>query len=243
MKYSFLIAISLFASANAYSSNDVHWGYTGKQGPDHWATLSPENSACSGKNQSPIDLSRFVDADLPPIEFNYSAGAYEILNNGHTVQINYKKGSSIKLDGKTFNLLQFHFHTPSENHIMGHEYPLEAHLVHASKDGELAVVAVMFEKGDTNPTLQKVWSKMPVHKGDHFKLSEVATVKNLLPKSTDYYRFNGSLTTPPCTEGVRWIVMQQPVNASPEQIKQFAHALHGPNNRPVQQMHARTVLK
>lgn len=238
-----LVAMTLLASTSAYSATGAHWGYSGHEGPENWASLSADNYACNGKNQSPVNLTGFVESELQPIAFDYKAGGKEVLNNGHTVQVNYHKGSSIKVDGIEFNLLQFHFHAPSENHIDGKSYPLEAHLVHADKDGNLAVVAVMFEEGKQNEGLKQAWSKMPQHSGDKYELSADVNVKDILPENRDYYRFNGSLTTPPCSEGVRWLVLKQAVTASKAQIKSFKHALHEPNNRPLQAANARIILK
>lgn len=243
MKKQLLVSALLLTSVAAHAGGKVAWEYSGNKGPENWAKLSADFSACAGKNQSPIDLSGFIEADLAPIKFSYSAGGEQILNNGHTVQVNYAKGSSISIDGDTFKLLQFHFHAPSENHINGKSYPLEAHLVHADDKGNLAVVAVMFEEGAENPGLAAAWKAMPKKAGDKNALSPAIHVDTLLPSDRDYYRFNGSLTTPPCSEGVRWLVMKQPMTASAEQIKAFEHVMHHPNNRPIQAVNARPVLK
>ncbi len=238
-----LIAGLALAWGSAYAATGAHWEYSGAEGPESWARLSPDYSACSGKNQSPIDLTGFVEADLEPIEVEYQAGATEIVNNGHTVQVNFRPGSRIKVDGHTFELKQFHFHAPSENHINGRSYPMEAHLVHADDDGNLAVVAVMLEPGAANPALQSAWSLMPEKAGDEATLREAISAEDILPANRDYYRFNGSLTTPPCSEGVRWLVMKEPVSVSPEQIERFTSTLHHPNNRPIQPVNARPVLE
>ena len=238
-----LLAICTVSLIGGCATQNTHWGYSGHEGPENWATLSSDNFACSGKNQSPINLSGFIEADLSPIQFNYKAGGHEILNNGHTVQVNYEKGSSIKVDGTAFELLQFHFHTPSENHINGQSFPMEAHLVHADKNGNLAVVAVMFKQGAANGGLTKAWSSMPKHAGDKHKLPQTVSASSILPENRDYYRFNGSLTTPPCSEGVRWLVMKNAVTVSKQQIEAFSHVLHGTNNRPIQAVNARTILK
>jgi len=173
----------------------------------------------------------------------YQAGGNEMLNNGHTIQVNYGAGSGITVDGVEFALKQFHFHAPSENHIDGISYPMEAHLVHADKDGHLAVIAVMFEEGAENAALAGIWPDMPANAGDSQALASAFDVSKLLPENRDYYRFNGSLTTPPCTEGVRWLVMKTPVSASKDQVEAFTHMLHHPNNRPVQPVNARVILK
>ena len=238
-----ILGAAMLLSAPVLASGGHHWGYEGESGPAHWAQLTPEYTACAGKNQSPIDLQGFIEAELQPIEFNYKSGGHEILNNGHTVQINYKKGSSITIDNDTFNLLQFHFHAPSENMIKGISYPMEAHLVHADKDGNLAVVAVMIEEGASNPVLESAWKQLPAHAGDKAVLSAEVDVNKTLPANRDYYRFNGSLTTPPCSEGVRWFVMKDTVTASKAQIDAFKKVMHHPNNRPVQPVNARPVLQ
>jgi carbonic anhydrase len=243
IKKTLLLATTLLLSNAVTANSAAHWGYSGHQGPENWAKLSGDNFACSGKNQSPIDLTGFVESDLTPLKFSYKSGGNEVVNNGHTVQVNYQAGSVMSIDGQAFNLLQFHFHAPSENHINGHSYPLEAHLVHANKKGDLAVVAVMFEQGESNSLLKQAWSTMPNHKSEHHKLSAVVNVSDMLPKNRDYYRFNGSLTTPPCSEGVRWLVMKNAVQASKQQIDSFKKALHEPNNRPLQAINARTVLQ
>jgi len=243
MKKSMLIAFLLLASGSAYSATGAHWGYSGEEGPENWVKLSPDYSACSGKNQSPIDLASFLEADLEPIQFAYQAGGSEIVNSGHTVQVNYAPGSTIEVAGHLFELTQFHFHAPSENHVEGKSFPMEAHLVHSDKDGNLAVVAVMLEEGAPNQALEAAWAKMPEREGDKHALAEAVSADSLLPANRDYYRFNGSLTTPPCTEGVWWLVMKQPLSASKEQIARFAQVMHHPNNRPLQPVNARPVLQ
>lgn len=221
-----------------------HWGYEGEAGPQNWAKLDSKFAMCGlGKNQSPIDLTGFVEADLKPLKFAYKAGATEILNNGHTVQVDYAPGSSLTVGSRVFELKQFHFHSPSENTINGKQFPLEGHLVHADKDGNLSVVAVMFREGAANPLLMKLWEKMPSKAGDKNALSTGLSVSQILPAERDYYRFDGSLTTPPCSEGVLWLVIKKPATASKAQIEQFSKVLEHPNNRPVQPVNARAVLK
>jgi carbonic anhydrase len=235
-------AISWSAGALA----QTHWGYEGEAGPSNWSKLDPKFVMCAlGKNQSPIDISGFVEADLKPLKFKYSASAQEIaiVNNGHTIQVNYAPGSSVTVDGREFELKQFHFHSPSENKIDGKQYPLEGHLVHADKDGNLAVVAVMFQEGAPSAALTKLWEKMPTKSGDKNALPAGMSVAQLLPAERDYYRFDGSLTTPPCSEGVRWLVLKKVATASKAQIDLFAKTVGHPNNRPLNPVNARTVLK
>ncbi len=240
---SILIGWVLFTSGTAFAADTAHWTYSGEGGPENWAKLSPEFGACTGKNQSPINLTGFIEAELKQIKVSYQAGGNEILNNGHTVQVNYAAGSGISVDGIQFDLKQFHFHAPSENHVNGKSFPMEAHLVHADKDGNLAVVALMFKEGAENKALAKIWPLIPKNAGEKTALPSPFDAAKLLPPSKDYYRFNGSLTTPPCTEGVRWLVMKTPVSASQAQVKAFSHVMHHPNNRPVQPVNARPVLQ
>jgi carbonic anhydrase len=229
----------------AHAEEKLHWSYNNDNtGPDHWGELDPKSATCAtGKNQSPVNISNTIEGDLPAIEFNYKPGGELILNNGHTIQVNYKPGSTITVSGHTFELKQFHFHAPSENTIESKSYPLEGHLVHADKDGNLAVVAIMFEEGAKNAELEKAWGQMPEHADDRNKLFIEVDADKLLPTNRDYYRFTGSLTTPPCSEGVWWLVMKNGVTASKPQIEKFMHTLHHPNNRPVQPANARMIVK
>lgn len=238
-----IIAAGLLLAA-VQPAHAAHWGYTGDEGPEHWGQLSPEFATCAtGKNQSPVDLHGFIESELEPIDFHYQVGGDEVLNNGHTIQVHQAAGSTISLNGHDYELKQFHFHAPSENRIDGHAYPMEGHLVHADADGNLAVVAVMFQEGATNPALEHAWARMPAHAGESQALPAAVDVQGLLPANRDYYRYNGSLTTPPCSEGVVWLVMKHPVTASKAQIEEFAHAMHHPNNRPLQALNARPVLQ
>ncbi|MGI6655386.1 MAG: carbonic anhydrase [Desulfobulbus sp.] len=238
-----LTCAALYIASVAHAGEGVQWGYTGDISPEHWATLSPEFAACSGKNQSPINLTNFIEAELAPLTFAYQPGGNEIVNNGHSIQVNYAPGSSLSINGKTFELKQFHFHAPSENHIDGKSYPFENHLVHMDKDGNIAVVAVLYTEGEKNEALGEFWPQMPKKPGDPQKLTKKVDATALLPAQKDYYLFNGSLTTPPCTEGVLWIVFKEPVAIAPQQVKEFADIMTHPNNRPVQPVNARPVLK
>ena len=243
MKTTMFAASVLVLFGFAHAGDQPHWSYSGTDGPEHWAKLSPQYGACSGKNQAPINLTGFIEAKLEPIAFSYRAGGDEILNNGHTVQVSYAAGSSIAVDGHVFHLKQFHFHAPSENRVNGVSFPMEAHLVHADKDGNLAVVAILFRRGEANEALAEAWAKMPQRNGDRHAFPSHINAAGLLPTDRAYYRFNGSLTTPPCTEGVLWLVMKHPVPASQQQIEKFAGTMEQPNNRPIQPRNARAVLR
>ena len=238
------VALALLSSLSMAKGSDAHWGYTGHDNPANWGELSPKYKMCSmGKNQSPINVTTSLDADLEVLRPKYGSNSKEILNNGHTIQVNVEAGSTLKVDGITFELKQFHFHTPSENHIDGKSFPLEAHFVHLDKEGNIAVLAVMFEEGEENKALSYVWEKMPkgVDTKSALKLSGISEA--LLPKNKDYYRFNGSLTTPPCSEGVRWLVLKTPVSISKAQVEAFLHIVRHPNNRPIQATNARVIVK
>lgn len=242
------VAAALLSSTLLASGHGTHWGYTGHEGPENWGNLSADYSLCkSGKSQSPINISSNVtveSGELEKIGFDYSTGISSVINNGHTIQVNFDTGSSISVDGIKFPLIQFHFHTPSENQIDGKNFPLEGHFVHVTKDASLAVVALMFEDGVENPFIKKVWAKMPHKAGGKEALSISASEVNaLLPQNKDYYRFSGSLTTPPCSEGVRWLVLKNYTTISKGQTKEFLELFHHANNRPVQGINARKVMK
>lgn len=220
-----------------------HWGYSGDTGPKYWGDLKDEYFMCKeGKNQSPIDLKRFVDADLEKLNIRYAGNAVSIINNGHTIKVNTNQGNKLIIDGITFTLKQFHFHTPSEHTFDGKHYPMEAHFVHADEDGNLAVIALFFKEGKENRGLKKVLYQLPKVKGQVSLLAEMFNPGDLFPRKLDYYRFNGSLTTPPCSEGVRWIVIKTPAQASKEQIDTLRKIM-GKNNRPVQPLNARVILE
>lgn len=242
---SFSVIFTLNGFANEKHSKNTHWGYEGKTSPKHWGKLKEEFALCSsGKKQSPINIIATDDKNIPPLDFSYKTNSSSVINNGHTVQINIKNGSNVIIDHTKYELKQFHFHTPSENNINGKSYPLEAHFVHATKDGKLAVVAVMFKYGKSNPIIDKIWSKFPLklHKKISLKLSS-NDIKSLLPKNKEYYKFMGSLTAPPCSEQVKWNVFKTPLTISKKQVKKFFDILGHSNNRPLQDTNNRTILK
>ena len=226
-------------------THKAHWGYTGEVSPSHWGSLNEKFSMCSkGNMQSPINIVASKDINLDALGFNYNTKSTNVINNGHTVQVNIQKGSSVLIDGKSYELKQFHFHTPSENNINGKSYPLEAHFVHASKDGELAVVAVMFKYGKSNPIIEKIWSKFPL-KLNHSENLELSAndINGILPTDKDYYKFMGSLTTPPCSQNVKWNVFKTTVTISKEQVKKFFDIFEHTNNRPLQKTNNRVIIK
>ena len=221
----------------------VKWGYEGKTGPSRWAKLSKDYRLCGiGETQSPIDISQISGASVEPIAFDYNLTPLEIVHNGHTVQVNYRPGSGITVDGKRYELLQFHFHSPSEHSVAGRQAAMEVHFVHQSADGELAVVGALIEVGEENMALREPWAIMPKKAGKP-RLEERALIndRDLLPRDTGYYRYMGSLTTPPCSEGVNWYLLTQPISASMEQVRKFTAAVDA-NNRPTQAINNRLVL-
>jgi carbonic anhydrase len=232
----------LAAGTAAMAAGPHHWGYAGEGAPGNWGKLDPAFATCAtGKEQSPIDLAKSTKAERGAAQFDYKDGTAEIVNNGHTVQVNYQPGSAITVDGRAYELKQFHFHAPSENTINGKHFPMEVHLVHQDKDGKLAVVAVMFTEAAANPMLASLSPGLPEKEGQKRALAPL-NADGLLPKDRHYYRFPGSLTTPPCSEGVSWLVVTQAVPASKAQIAAFAKAIGHPNNRPVQPLNARQVV-
>jgi len=232
------------ASNVSLATEQSQWGYSGHNGPEHWGKLAADFATCTkGMNQSPINLTGMVKGDLPTLNIQYQPGGEGVLNNGHTIEVVYGVGSSMNVKNNQFELKQFHFHSPSENQIEGQSFPMELHFVNADEEGHLAVIAVMFKEGAYNPELAKVWQSMPKQVGQEKTLSALVNINQLLPKQHEYYRFNGSLTTPPCTEGVKWFVMKTPITASKAQIAQFVKTIPGGNNRPVQSVNARMILQ
>ena len=227
------------------AAGDV-WDYTGDNGAAHWGELSSDFALCSsGVNQSPINIvtESVIEADLPPLILNFHINKINMVNNGHTIQANIKGNNTFTNDDGTFNLIQFHFHSPSEHTIDSKSFPLEVHFVHADQDGRLAVIGVMFEAGESNPELAKMWADMPTANHSKSLLIEALTKVKLLPKEKSYYRLNGSLTTPPCTEGVRWFILKDTIEASQEQIDKFHDVIGTDTNRPTQPINARVILQ
>jgi len=236
-------AIAAFQPALAAEEKGAapHWGYAGHAGADKWGDLQSDYATCKlGKEQSPIDIRGAQKADLPAIGFAYTPSPAEVVNNGHTVQVNLKGGGNATLPTGGYQLLQFHFHTPSEEKIAGQVYPLVAHLVHRNAEGKLAVVAVLFKEGRENAALASVFAAMPAKAEQSAPLKADFNVSDLLPKEQGYYAFVGSLTTPPCSEGVRWQVLKQPVEISKAQLAAF-RKLYPMNARPVQPLGSRVV--
>ena len=234
-------AAAAFAAGFAVAAEAPHFKYSGEHGPSHWGELDQAFATCkTGKAQSPIDIRGTAKAPLPPIGFHYATGPAEVTNNGHSIQVNLAAGGTIDLASGTYKVVQFHFHAPSEEKIDGHAYAMVAHLVHSDDAGKLAVVAVLFKEGKANPTLAKVFAAMPAEEGGKAALEGGVNPADLLPARHDYYAYVGSLTTPPCSEGVQWQVLKQPVEISKQQLAAF-RKLYPMNARPVQPLNGRKV--
>jgi carbonic anhydrase len=221
------------------------WSYEGANGPEHWGDLDPEYAACNiGKEQSPIDIRNARKAQLPAIRFEYKSGPLKIINNGYTaVRVNYAPGNGnfLFVGDQRYELTQFHFHHPSEEYIRGKPYEMVAHLMHQSSDGKVAGVAVLLQAGRANAIVQQLWEHMPKTPGKEEVIAGVeVSPAGLLPRDTSYYTYMGSLTAPPCTEGVTWFVLKTPMDISAEEISAFA-ALYPHDVRPLQPLNGRVV--
>jgi carbonic anhydrase len=243
-------ALKLFAglvlcplcSSKGRSAEEAHWSYEGVGGPGSWANIDPTNSACAlGNHQSPINIADPIRAQLPPLKLNWARRASTIENNGHTIQVNIADGSTLAAPTGNFKLVQFHFHRPSEHQFNGKTYPMELHFVHSNPSGSLAVVGVMMESGKSNAVFKKIVTTMPAKEGPPVKADTAINPNGLLPSELTYYRYTGSLTTPPCTETVDWLVLTESIQVGSEDIDAFAK-LYQMNARPVQGTNRRFVL-
>ena len=212
------------------------WSYDGDTGPANWASLDEAYAACAGTRQSPVDLTADDEAQEVNIDLDYESAEGSLVDTGHLVQVNVE-GGTMTIDGKAFDLKQFHFHTPSEHTLDGQSYPAEAHLVHVAEDGELAVLGIVYEEGEASEVLAPVWDDLEaLSEADPMTIN----VANLLPDSRVAYTYSGSLTTPPCSEDVRWHVMQQPLTLSAQQLAALT-AIYDDTNRPVQPLNDREL--
>jgi carbonic anhydrase len=242
-----LVVAGVLAPVGSRAQWKTPWTYEGSAGAEHWSDLDPEYAACNGgKEQSPIDIRNAEKAELPAIRFEYHRGPLKyLINNGYTIRVNYHDapgdGSFLIAGGKRYQLTQFHFHRPSEEYIQGKPYDMVVHFMHTASDGKVAGVAVLLKAGSANATIQQIWEHMPKTPG---KEKEIAGVTidpgGLLPRDGTYYTYMGSLTAPPCTEGVTWFVLKTPVDISLEEIKAFAE-LYPNDVRPLQPLNGRVV--
>ena len=221
-----------------------HWGYDGEHGADHWADVDPGYAACkAGRMQSPVDLGESNAVGTIEIATRYMPGPLTLLNNGHTVQANFAAGSAMTSGGREFALIQVHFHTPSEHTVTGAHYPLAAHFVHADAAGALAVLGVFFKTGAANDELEKVIAAAPAQATPAAVVPGATLDPNgMIPDDPTVIRYMGSLTTPPCSEGVNWHIANQTMTASASQIARI-HAIMGDNARPVQPLNHRLLVR
>jgi carbonic anhydrase len=238
-----LSLVGFLVLSAAQESHSPHWAYEGKEGPGEWGNLDSSYAACSvGKTQSPIDIKGAEKTDLPALNFSYRAAPLSIIDNGHTIQVNYAPGSTLTVGEKLYTLKQFHFHHPSEEQVNGKDFPLVAHLVHADAEGHLAVVAVLFELGNANPLIDTLWKNIPAVKEKPQDIASISIqAQDLLPTERSYFTYAGSLTTPPCSEGVSWYVLNAHTTISPQQLAAFAK-IYRMNARPIQPTNGREIL-
>ncbi len=241
--FNLVFPLCLALSGPALAEDKVHWSYEGHNGPEHWAGLSDKFAMCGeGRLQSPFDIVPDIAALLPELTFDYAPAPLSVLNNGHTIQVNYSGESALEVGGARYRLLQFHFHSPSEYSIARQFFPMVAHLVHAAEDGTLAVVGVMISEGDANSEIAKIWDAIPASGETNTVAGATVDASAILPGSTErYLRFMGSLTTPPCSEGVHWHMLSEPITMSAEQIAAF-RAIYDGNARPIQDENNRLVV-
>lgn len=244
----FIVALILclpltLAKTDAQDHQPGHtWDYGQVRGPSHWGDLEQDFAACkNGHQQSPIDIRNPQKADLSPLQFDYKTSPLHIVDNGHTIMIRYAPGSFLSVNGKRYELQQFHFHRPSEEKIEGRQFGMSLHLVHKNEQGKLAVVAVVLERGRENEAVRELWKNLPKEKEREESPERLEIdVRSLLPSDRGYYMYQGSLTTPPCTENVTWFVLKQPVNVSPSQIEQFSK-FYRDDARPPQPVFGRVI--
>ncbi len=233
------------------SARPVHWGYTGEAGPETWGSLTPVYAACgNGRAQSPINLTPSKPGGTPnwTMEYNttglhiaHNQHVDDIVDNGHTIQVNVDSGNTITLNGKVFALKQFHFHTPSEHTLNGKHFPMETHFVHQAADGSFAVVGVFVEEGKANANFAQIIKNLPDAPGETNRLADTRLDLTLhVPKNIHAFHYKGSLTTPPCSENVDWLVLRERISMSADQIKLFTDRLKN-NNRPVQTLNDRAI--
>jgi len=237
------LALCPICTRPGFAAEGPHWSYEGDTGPTKWGDLDAANNVCSaGSQQSPIDVEATMKARLWPLELSWARRAETIVNNGHTIQLNFGDGSRLKLDDTTYKLVQVHFHRPSEHLIGGRNFPMEAHFVHRAETGNLAVIGVLMAAGRPNRAFSRIVAAMPQAEGPPVKLESNIDPHALLPDRHGYYRYAGSLTTPPCSEIVQWLLMATPIDVAEADIASFAK-LYPMNARPVQKLDRRYVLR
>lgn len=237
------LALCPVCTPKGFAAEGAHWSYEGNAGPANWGELDATNKVCGvGAQQSPIDIGATIKSRLPPLQIRWGKSPDTIVNNGHTIQLNFAAGSTLDFGGTNYKLLQVHFHRPSEHLIGGKSYPMEAHFVHRAEQGALAVVGVLLTLGKPNAALHRIVDTMPAQEGPPVKADAGINPNLLLPAKHGYYRYPGSLTTPPCSETVEWLLLTEPVNVAETDVADFAR-LYPMNARPAQKDNRRYVLQ
>ncbi len=237
------VALCVGVEAHAAEGAAPHWSYSGETGPEHWGSEDPAFTICgTGKRQSPINIERAVVKDLPELKFDYKETALKVTDTGHSFQVNAQSGSGgFTIGDEHYDFVQVHFHEPSEERVHGKQYPMVAHIVHKNAKGELAVVAVLISTGKTNEFLAPIFDNFPAKGSAETDIAgKTVDMGKFLPEHRGYYTFDGSLTTPPCSENVRWFLLKTPVRASEAQLTEF-RARYQHNNRPTQPLNGRVI--
>lgn len=235
-----VVALSVVAAINA-GAQSAQWGYEGKIGPERWAKLDGAYLTCTnGHQQSPLDIRGAKPTNLPPLEFHYLAGPVTLINDGHTITGKVAPGSYLLVGGQRYNLVQFQFHHPSEEAVKGQLSDMEVQLLHKGSDGKMAMVSIRMKEGNPNVVLAALWPELPKKPGTSTTTADLISLGGLFPPDRGYWAYDGSLTTPPCTEGVRWFVFKQEEEVSRDQLQALA-ALYPRNSRPLQPPHDRKI--
>lgn len=246
--YFTLLILFSFVSIAFAGGNVLHpWGYEGGTGPEHWGEIEQDHEKhvmCrEGRNQSPIDISDVRGSKLASLEFHYFDSPIQIINNTHTIHLNYNPGSYVVWGDQQFNLIQFHFHHHSEHLVAGKPYAMEMHMVHKTPQHQYVVIGVFLKEGKHNPNLQKIWDHFPPEIDKEIIYREdIITLMDVLPEKKEYFYYFGSLTTPPCSENVNWFVLDIPIEISREQISYFKKFIDH-NARPTQNLNHRIIIK
>jgi carbonic anhydrase len=236
------VALCPLCDSSGFTEEGHHWSYGGETGPEKWGGLDAADAPCSaGDQQSPIDITGAISARQPPLEFDWRKRPDTIVNNGHTIQLNFAAGDTLHVGDRSFALAQLHFHHPSEHLIDGKGFAMEAHFVHTAATGGLAVVGVLIVPGKTNPVFDKIVATMPAEEGSPVRADPAIDPNRLLPAQRGYYHYEGSLTTPPCSQTVDWLVLAHHIEAAEADIARFAK-LYPMNARPVQKLDRRFIL-
>lgn len=235
------LALCPICAPAGFAAEGAHWSYEGATGPSHWGDVDAASKVCTaGSQQSPIDIMSSVRAQLPPLQIAWRVKPDMIVNNGHTIQVNSDLGNTLTVGKDKYDLVQFHFHHPSEHLIGGKHFPMEVHFVHRNAAGTLAVIGVLMTAGKPNAAFKQIAAAMPAKAGTPVKMSAV-DISQMLPAGRHYYRYAGSLTTPPCSETVNWLVLRDPIQVAQADIDAFAK-IYPMNARPPQKDHRRFVL-